>query len=109
MNPATGKKIGEISGATDKDVDLAVKAAQKAFETSWGRNTPGTERGKLMLKLATLIEEHADELAAIETLNSGERSRGCLFHLARTECSPLLETCRCHFVLREVHQRSHRC
>jgi aldehyde dehydrogenase (NAD+) len=73
VNPATGKKIGDISAATDKDVDLAVKAAQKAFETSWGLKTPGTERGKLMLKLAMLIEEHADELAAIETLNAGKR------------------------------------
>lgn len=88
VNPATGKKIGGISAATDKDVDLAVKAAQKAFETSWGLKTSGTERGKLMLKLATLIEEHADELAAIETLNAGKRPR---FALARTECLPFWE------------------
>ena len=74
VNPTTGKKIGEISAATNKDVDLAVNVAQKAFESSWGLKKPGTERGKLMLKLATLIEEHADELAAIETLNSGKRS-----------------------------------
>lgn len=72
MNPSTERKIGQIAAATDKDVDVAVQAAQKAFETTWGLRTPGTERGKLMFKLAALIEEHADELAAVETLNSGE-------------------------------------
>lgn len=74
VNPSTGKKITEVSAATAKDVDAAVDAAQKAAATTWGLKTPGSERGKLMNKLASLIEQHADELSAIETLNSGELS-----------------------------------
>ncbi|KAF8317981.1 aldehyde dehydrogenase [Clavulina sp. PMI_390] len=71
VNPSTGSVIGQIAGATSKDVDLAVAAAQKAFDSTWGLNTPGVERGKLMIKLAELIEKHADELAAVESLNAG--------------------------------------
>ncbi|KAF8308496.1 aldehyde dehydrogenase [Clavulina sp. PMI_390] len=72
MNPATGKPIGKVSLASEKDVDLAVAAAQKAYDTAWGLKVPGTQRSKYMLKLADLIEKNADELAALETLNNGK-------------------------------------
>lgn len=50
---------------------MAVEAAQKAFDTVWGLNMPGHERGKLLYKLADLMEANIDELAAIESLNNG--------------------------------------
>jgi aldehyde dehydrogenase (NAD+) len=71
--PATGKLITKVSEATAKDVDLAVTAAQKAYETVWGLKVPGQQRAALLKKLADLIEENSDELAALEALNTGER------------------------------------
>jgi aldehyde dehydrogenase (NAD+) len=69
---ATGKLITSISEATEKDVDLAVAAAEKAFETVWGLNTPGSKRGEALWALAQAMERHKDELAAIESLDNGE-------------------------------------
>lgn len=72
INPTTGKKITAISEGNAKDIDDAVDAAQKAFDSSWGLKVPGFARGKLLMKLATLIEEHVDELAALEALDNGK-------------------------------------
>ena len=60
-----------ISEGTPKDVDIAVQAAQKAFDTVWGLNMPGAKRGKLLMRLAELVEQHMDELSAIESLDNG--------------------------------------
>ena len=67
----TGKVITSICMGTSKDVDIAVKAAREAFTTRWGLNCPGFERGRMLIKLAELMEECADELAAIESLDNG--------------------------------------
>ncbi|KAI6034640.1 aldehyde dehydrogenase [Pisolithus microcarpus] len=72
INPTDGKVTTSISEGTQKDVDLAVDAAEKAFETTWGLNCPGNKRGLLLSKLASLMEEHADELAALEALDNGK-------------------------------------
>ncbi|KAJ6453551.1 aldehyde dehydrogenase domain-containing protein [Mycena sanguinolenta] len=72
FNPATGKVLTTVTEATAGDVDLAVKAAQKAFETTWGLNAPGALRAELMQKLATLMEKYNDELCAIEALDNGK-------------------------------------
>jgi len=72
INPTTGKKLTSISEGTAKDVDLAVAAAQKAYDTTWGLNVPGYERGKLLIRWAELIEEHMDEISAIESLDNGK-------------------------------------
>ncbi|KAG7091597.1 hypothetical protein E1B28_010618 [Marasmius oreades] len=72
VNPATGKPITTVSVGTAKDVDIAVDVAKKAFKASWGLKVPGSERGKLLNKLADLIEAKADEFAALETLNVGK-------------------------------------
>ncbi|KAF7366933.1 Aldehyde dehydrogenase [Mycena sanguinolenta] len=74
FNPTTGKVLTNVTEATAGDVDLAVKAAQKAFETTWGLNAPGALRSELMHKLASLMEKHNDELCAIEALDNGELS-----------------------------------
>ncbi|KAL5478608.1 hypothetical protein ACEPAI_2793 [Sanghuangporus weigelae] len=72
LNPSTGKVITNISMGTSKDIDIAVKVAREAFSTRWGLNVPGAERGRLLMKLADLMDDCADELAAIESLDNGK-------------------------------------
>ncbi|KDQ51391.1 hypothetical protein JAAARDRAFT_534135 [Jaapia argillacea MUCL 33604] len=72
VNPTNGKVVTKIAEGTSKDVDTAVVAAQKAFDTTWGLETAGAERGKLLNKMADLMEAAADELAAIEALDNGK-------------------------------------
>ncbi|KAJ3736725.1 aldehyde dehydrogenase [Lentinula guzmanii] len=71
INPSTGKTITSVSEGTAKDVDRAVEAARNAFNTSWGLKVPGATRGQFLYKLATLMEESLDEIAAIESLDNG--------------------------------------
>lgn len=72
---ATGEVITSVSEGTAKDVDLAVEAAQHAYDTVWGLNAPGLVRSSILWKLALLMEERATELSAIEVLNNGKSSR----------------------------------
>jgi aldehyde dehydrogenase (NAD+) len=69
---ATGKVVGQIAEAVEKDVDIAVDAAQKAFDSAWGLNASGAKRSELLWKLAQLMEANLDELAAIESLDNGK-------------------------------------
>jgi len=71
INPATSKVICQVQEAGDEDVDVAISAARTAFNGAWGELTP-TERGKLLIKFAELIEEDAETLAAVESLNGGK-------------------------------------
>lgn len=71
MSTANGKVITSVSEATPADVDCAVSAAQKAFDTVWGLNAPGSYRAKLMHRLAELMEAKKEELAALEALDVG--------------------------------------
>lgn len=61
-----------MSIGDSKDVDIAVKAAEEAFKTSWGLKVPAAARGKLLFKLADLVEKHVDELCALEALDAGD-------------------------------------
>ncbi|KAJ7591159.1 NAD-aldehyde dehydrogenase [Mycena floridula] len=61
-----------VQSASPKDIDLAVAAARKAFKTTWGLNTTGFERSRLINKLADLIERDSQELAELEALNTGK-------------------------------------
>ncbi len=70
-NPATGEEIAQIAEADAGDVDKAVKAARYALERGPWRKTSASERGRLLNRLADLIEQNADELAALETLDNG--------------------------------------
>ncbi|KXN88375.1 Aldehyde dehydrogenase [Leucoagaricus sp. SymC.cos] len=72
IQTAKGTLLTTISEATEGDVDRAVEAARKAFESTWGLNAGGAQRGELLYKLAQLMEQHADELAAIEALDNGK-------------------------------------
>jgi betaine-aldehyde dehydrogenase len=69
-NPATGEIIAEVAKAGKKDVDKAVAAAKRAFPL-WSSMTPGV-RGKLLWKLADLMEENIKELARIESEDTGK-------------------------------------
>ena len=71
INPATEKPIVAVHEATEKDVDIAVAAARKAFEGEWRTVTP-EQRGKYLVKLSELFEQHASTLAAIESLDNGK-------------------------------------
>jgi len=72
INPATGEVICEVAEADAADVDRAVLAARQAFERGPWRKTAASERGRLLNKLADLIERHADELARLESLDNGK-------------------------------------
>jgi acyl-CoA reductase-like NAD-dependent aldehyde dehydrogenase len=69
--PATGEVLAEVSTCNEADVDLAVATARRAYDEDWRWRTP-RERGQLLLALARLIEEHADELAELETREMGK-------------------------------------
>ncbi|KAJ6509903.1 NAD-aldehyde dehydrogenase [Mycena vitilis] len=75
VNPFTEEVICSVSSASAKDIDLAVAAARKAFDTTWGKNVTGFERSRLINKLADLIERDAQELAELEALNNGKPVR----------------------------------
>ncbi len=70
INPSTGETIAQAPLSTPEDVDRAVAAARKAFET-WGASTPRF-RSEVLLKLADAILEHGDELADIESADAGK-------------------------------------
>lgn len=71
-NPATGQVMAQVAEGRKEDIDLAVKAARKAFEEGpWSRITP-SERGKLIWRLADLLEKHIEEFAQLESLDNGK-------------------------------------
>ena len=69
LNPHDNSPIAEVAMAGRADVDLAVAAAQRAFP-AWSRMA-AADRGRILLKLADLIETHAEELARLESLDTG--------------------------------------
>jgi len=72
INPATEEVIAHVAEGTAADIDLAVKAARKAFDSGPWSKMDARDRGRLMYKLADLIESHIDDLAALETLDNGK-------------------------------------
>jgi aldehyde dehydrogenase (NAD+) len=71
-NPATGEVLATVFEANEVDVDLAVKAARKAFDEGPWSKMGSAQRSRLMYKLADLMEENAAELAQLETLDNGK-------------------------------------
>ena len=71
VNPATGEELCRVCEADKADVDIAVKAARRAFETNW-KYVDGSARRDLMLKLADLLERNKEEMATLETLDNGK-------------------------------------
>jgi aldehyde dehydrogenase (NAD+) len=72
LNPATGELLAQVAEGDAVDIDLAVKAARRAFEEGPWSRTSATDRGKLLYKLAELVRKHAEELATLETLDTGK-------------------------------------
>lgn len=75
INPANGEVICQVAEGDKADIDLAVNAARKAFETGPWRKMNASERGRLLNKLADAVEANIDELAALETLDNGKPLR----------------------------------
>lgn len=71
INPATEQVIARIAKGGAEDVDIAVSSARSAFEGEWG-HLKASDRGRLLLKLADLIEKNGDELVMLESLDSGK-------------------------------------
>lgn len=72
-NPANGELLAECAQATDVDLDLAVDSAWKAWD-SWKQTTPA-ERAKILNRIADIIDENAEHLAMVETLDNGKPIR----------------------------------
>lgn len=72
INPATEEVIASVAEGDAADIDLAVRAARKAFDSGPWRKMDARDRGRLISKLADLIEDNIDELAALETLDNGK-------------------------------------
>ena len=72
-NPANGELLAECAQATDADLDLAVDSAWKAWD-SWKQTTPA-ERAKILNRIADIIDENAELLAMVETLDNGKPIR----------------------------------
>ncbi len=70
LNPANGEQIAAVPEASFEQVNRAVNGAQRAF-AQWSRTTPA-QRSNLLLRLADLVERHAEEFAALESLNCGK-------------------------------------
>jgi acyl-CoA reductase-like NAD-dependent aldehyde dehydrogenase len=71
VDPSTGRPIADVAHGGEQDVDRAVAAARAAFEGPWA-SAPAAERGRCLERLALLVEENADELAEIESLDNGK-------------------------------------
>jgi phenylacetaldehyde dehydrogenase len=74
FNPATEESLGSVAHGAAEDIDRAVRAARRCFDderSDWRRMTP-SERGKVIHRIGDLIEQNADELAMLETLDNGK-------------------------------------
>ena len=85
INPATNTPWALMPMSTSDDVDLAVQSAKRAFSAPAWANMTASERGALLLRLAEQIAEHADELADLETIDTGKiirETRGQIAYVA---------------------------
>lgn len=72
LDPSNGSLLAKAAKGNKEDIDRAVSAARKAFESGPWRKLTASERGKLIWKLADLIEKHTEEFAQLETLDNGK-------------------------------------
>ncbi len=70
INPATGEVLAHVAEADREDIDRAVTAARKAFHGAWAKAKP-SDRQRLLLRLADLVEANGDEIAQLEVLDNG--------------------------------------
>jgi aldehyde dehydrogenase (NAD+) len=74
INPATEEVLAEVVAAGPTDVDRAVRAARRAYDTVWG-SMPGRERAKYLYRIARIVQERARELAVLESIDNGKPIR----------------------------------
>ncbi len=74
VSPSTEEVLAEISEASEADVDLAVKAARRAYTRTWSRMS-GAERAKYLYRIARILQERSRELAVLESLDNGKPIR----------------------------------
>ena len=74
INPANEKVLAKVAEANEEDIDLAVKSARKAYNSTWSKLS-GKERGKYLYRIARIIQERSREFAVVETLNGGKAIR----------------------------------
>jgi len=91
-NPATGQLLAHIAAGSSEDINRAVKSARRAFEAGHWSRLPPQGRKKTLLRFADLIERHLDELALLETLDSGKPITDAL----NTDLPDTIETLRWH-------------
>ncbi len=72
INPATEEVIAEVAEGDSADIDLAVQAARRAFDSGPWRKMDARDRGRLIGRLADLVEENLEELAQLESLDNGK-------------------------------------
>ncbi len=72
LNPANGQVIAEVAEGDREDARLAIAAARKAFDEGPWPHMPASQRGEMVYKLGLLIEENAEELARLESLDTGK-------------------------------------
>ena len=72
IDPATGEVLARVAEGDKADIDLAVKAARRAFESGPWAKMSASERGRVIWKIADLLEQHTEELAELETLDNGK-------------------------------------
>ena len=71
-DPSTGEVMAQVAEGDSADIDLAVRAARKAFDKGPWKNMKPSDRGKLIWKLADLLEKHLEEFAQLESLDNGK-------------------------------------
>ena len=72
FNPATEQKLTDVAEGDAKDIDRAVKSARQAFETGPWKTMAARERGRILNRVALLLQKHKTEFAELETLNNGK-------------------------------------
>ncbi|KAK9102616.1 hypothetical protein Sjap_019870 [Stephania japonica] len=72
IDPRTGEVIARIAEGDKEDIELAVKAARNAFDHGKWPRMSGSERGRIMMRFADLIDEHVDELAGLDAIDAGK-------------------------------------
>ncbi|XP_028804971.1 aldehyde dehydrogenase family 2 member C4-like [Neltuma alba] len=89
IDPRTGDVIAAVAEGTKEDVDAAVQAARHAFDSGPWPRFPGSERGRILMKLADLIDQNAEELAALDAIDAGK-----LYRWSKTEISSVANMLR---------------
>ena len=89
-NPATGDLLISVPDATPEDVNRAVAAARRSFEAQSWRGKDPSERERILLRVADLMDKHKEELAAIESLENGKTFREAL----RADVNPGIDSFR---------------